>query len=65
MHTALAELNLTRMQLAKAGVLFNQVVAALHSVGVADDRLAATAAYVAGRVRRVDAQLDRLQAMLP
>lgn len=49
----------------KARVWFNQVVAALHSVGVADDRLAATAAYVAGRVRRVDAQLDRLQAMLP
>ncbi len=65
LRTALTELNRTRTQLAKAGVLFNQVVAALHSAGVEEPRLTATAAYVAGRVRRVDEQVDVLVALLP
>lgn len=65
LRTVLTELNRTRTQLARAGVLFNQVVAALHSAGVEEPRLTATAVYIAGRVRRVDEQVDVLVALLP
>jgi hypothetical protein len=65
LRSMLGQLNLARTQQAKAGALLNQAVAALHSDAHETQRLAATATYVAGGVRRVDEHVEALMRILP
>jgi hypothetical protein len=64
LRSLLSELNLARTQLAKAGALLNQALAAPFGAPE-EHRLTAAAAYVAARVRRVDEHVEALMRILP
>ena len=65
LRAVLGELNRTRTQLGRVGVLLNQAVAALNSGASVDGRLPAIAEYVRSRARRVDVEVEALTRLLP
>jgi ABC-type transporter Mla subunit MlaD len=65
LREALQALNHATAQLRRAGVNFNQTVAALNSTGQAPGNLPQHARYTASVVRKVSDAADRVQQMLP